>query len=44
MLDDFEDEDLIADEEVVVTITNTGYIKRIPTDEYRTQKRGGKGS
>jgi DNA gyrase subunit A len=29
---------------VVVTITNTGYIKRIPTDEYRTQKRGGKGS
>lgn len=43
-LDDLEDEDLIADEEVVVTITNTGYIKRIPTDEYRTQKRGGKGS
>lgn len=43
-LDDIEDEDLIADEEVVVTITNTGYIKRIPTDEYRTQKRGGKGS
>ena len=43
-LTDIEDEDLIADEEVVVTITNTGYIKRIPTDEYRTQKRGGKGT
>lgn len=42
-LTDIEDEDLIADEQMVVTITNTGYIKRIPTDEYRTQKRGGKG-
>lgn len=42
-LDDIEDEDLIADEDVVVTITNTGYIKRIPIDEYRVQKRGGKG-
>jgi DNA gyrase subunit A len=42
-LTDIEDEDLIADEDMVVTITNTGYIKRIPTDEYRTQKRGGKG-
>lgn len=42
-LTDIEDEDLIADENMVVTITNTGYIKRIPTDEYRTQKRGGKG-
>ncbi|MGE3758993.1 MAG: DNA gyrase subunit A, partial [Pseudobdellovibrionaceae bacterium] len=40
---DIEDEDLIADENVVVTVTNTGYIKRISTDEYRTQKRGGKG-
>ncbi len=42
-LTDLEDEDLIADEKVVVTITNTGYIKRIPVDEYRLQKRGGKG-
>jgi DNA gyrase subunit A len=41
--DDIEDEDLIADEEVVVTVTNTGYIKRIPIDQYRVQKRGGKG-
>ena len=41
--DDIEDEDLIADEQVVVTITTTGYIKRIPLDEYRLQKRGGKG-
>jgi DNA gyrase subunit A len=40
---DIEDEDLIADEQAVVTITNTGYIKRIALDEYRTQKRGGKG-
>jgi DNA gyrase subunit A len=40
---DLEDEDLIADENVVVTVTNTGYIKRIPIDEYRLQKRGGKG-
>ena len=41
--EDIEDEDLIAEENVVVTITNTGYIKRIPVDEYRLQKRGGKG-
>jgi DNA gyrase subunit A len=42
-LTDIEDEDLIADEKMVVTITNTGYIKRIPVEEYRVQKRGGKG-
>ncbi len=41
--DDIEDEDLIADEPMVVTITNTGYIKRMSTEEYRVQKRGGKG-
>ena len=40
---DLEDEDLIADEPMVVTVTNTGYIKRLSVDEYRTQKRGGKG-
>jgi DNA gyrase subunit A len=42
-LSDIEDEDLIADESMVVTVTNTGYIKRISTEEYRVQKRGGKG-
>ena len=36
-------EDLIADEDMVVTITHTGYIKRIPVATYRSQKRGGKG-
>lgn len=42
-LTDIEDEDLISDEPMVVTVTNTGYIKRISTEEYRVQKRGGKG-
>lgn len=37
------DEDLIAREDVVVTITETGYAKRTRTDLYRSQKRGGKG-
>ena len=37
------DEDLIAREDVVVTITQTGYAKRTKTDLYRSQKRGGKG-
>ena len=36
-------EDLIAREDMVVTVTNTGYIKRVPLSEYRTQRRGGKG-
>ena len=36
-------EDLIAVEDVVVTITQTGYAKRTKTDLYRAQKRGGKG-
>ncbi|MBF0108175.1 MAG: DNA gyrase subunit A [Magnetococcales bacterium] len=35
--------DLIADEEMIVTVSHAGYIKRQPSDEYRTQKRGGKG-
>lgn len=43
-LEDIEDEDLITEEMMVVTYTNTGYIKRIPLDEYRLQKRGGKGT
>ncbi|MGZ6338676.1 MAG: DNA gyrase subunit A, partial [Bdellovibrionota bacterium] len=37
------EEDLIADEEMMVTITNQGYIKRIPPDTYKAQKRGGMG-
>jgi DNA gyrase subunit A len=36
-------EDLIADEDVAVTVTDTGYIKRTPITTYRTQNRGGKG-
>jgi len=38
-----EVEDLIPVEEVVITITDSGYIKRIPIETYRTQRRGGKG-
>ena len=38
-----DDESLIRSEEVVVTLTNTGYIKRVPLNSYRSQKRGGKG-
>jgi len=37
-------EDMIKDEEVVITISNLGYIKRTPSTEYRTQARGGRGS
>ncbi len=43
---DYEDvdmEDLIKEETMVVTMTNSGYVKRIPLDTYKTQKRGGKG-
>ncbi len=40
---DFRIEDLIADEDVVITATQTGYIKRTALDEYRKQRRGGKG-
>jgi DNA gyrase subunit A len=36
-------EDLITDEDVAVTVTDTGYIKRTPITTYRTQNRGGKG-
>ncbi|AVH75274.1 DNA gyrase subunit A [Weissella koreensis] len=38
-----EDEDLIEEEEIVVTLTNGGYIKRVPTSEFRAQNRGGRG-
>lgn len=38
-----EDEDLIEEEDIVVTLTNNGYIKRLPSTEFRTQNRGGRG-
>lgn len=40
---DMQDEDLIPEEDVVITMTTNGYIKRMPTDTYRTQNRGGRG-
>lgn len=40
---DMNDEDLIPKEDVVITMTTNGYIKRIPIDTYRTQNRGGRG-
>jgi DNA gyrase subunit A len=40
---EFRIEDLIAEEEVAITVTNTGYIKRTPLSSYRNQRRGGKG-
>jgi DNA gyrase subunit A len=42
-LESIEDEDLIPREDVVITITHTGYIKRLPVTTYRNQKRGGRG-
>ncbi|NMB46894.1 MAG: DNA gyrase subunit A [Firmicutes bacterium] len=40
---DIRIEDLVADEDIVVTLTHQGYIKRIPVDAYRSQRRGGRG-
>ncbi len=40
---DMEDEDLIPMEEIVITMSTSGYIKRAPVDTYRTQNRGGRG-
>ena len=42
-LDDVEDEDLIKKEDMAVTVTRSGYIKRVPLSTYRAQNRGGKG-
>ena len=42
-LEDFEVEDLIADEDMVITITHYGYVKRLPVTTYRSQRRGGRG-
>ncbi|WP_186576853.1 DNA gyrase subunit A [Aquibacillus kalidii] len=41
--DFFEDEDLIPEENIVITLTQKGYIKRLPSSTYRTQRRGGRG-
>lgn len=40
---DIEDEDLIPEEDVIITVTNRGYVKRMTVDTYRAQNRGGKG-
>ena len=42
-LEEFEIEDLIAEEEVIVTVSHSGYVKKMPIDTYRKQARGGKG-
>ena len=41
--EDIDDEDLIQQEDMVITYTTSGYIKRVPLDNYRIQKRGGRG-
>ena len=41
--EEFDDEDLIEEENVAITLTHLGYIKRITADTYKTQRRGGKG-
>lgn len=40
---DFDFEDLIEEEDTVITLTHFGYVKRLPTDTYKSQRRGGKG-
>ncbi len=42
-IQDFKQEDLVPNEEAIITITNDGYIKRMAPDAYKVQKRGGKG-
>jgi DNA gyrase subunit A len=42
-VDELSEEDLIANEETLITITHSGYVKRVPPSTYQTQKRGGKG-
>jgi len=42
-VEEFDIEDLIAEEEVIVTVSHSGYVKRMPLDTYRKQGRGGKG-
>lgn len=43
MADDIDDEDLIDEEEVIITLTHNGYSKRLPADTYKSQHRGGRG-
>ena len=43
VLTDFNEADLVAEEEVVISLTSRGYIKRVPSSAYRAQRRGGKG-
>jgi DNA gyrase subunit A len=40
---DFNEDDLVREEDIVITLTSNGYIKRVPSSEYRAQRRGGKG-
>ncbi|WP_407272315.1 DNA gyrase subunit A [Radiobacillus sp. PE A8.2] len=42
-IDFFEDEDLIPEENLIITLTHRGYIKRLPSSTYRVQRRGGRG-
>jgi DNA gyrase subunit A len=42
-LEEFEEEDFIEEHEVAVTITHFGYVKRLPADTYKSQRRGGRG-
>ncbi|MGB9814245.1 MAG: DNA gyrase subunit A [Thermovenabulum sp.] len=42
-IDEMDEEDLIAEEDVVITMTHFGYVKRMPLSAYKSQKRGGKG-
>ena len=41
--EELDEEDLIAEEQVAITLTHLGYLKRVPADTYKAQKRGGKG-
>ena len=40
---EFDEEDLVEEESVAITLTHLGYIKRVPADTYKAQRRGGKG-
>ncbi|MEE0966936.1 MAG: DNA gyrase subunit A [Bacilli bacterium] len=40
---DLEDEDLIPEEDIIISLTTNGYVKRMPVDTYKTQNRGGRG-
>ena len=42
-VDDMDEEDLIEEKQVAITLTHRGYLKRVPADTYKTQRRGGKG-